>query len=73
LEPIIVIVFLSLPRYSDHDSFENLIFSTFSSFYFGKNITIGMVTSKVGKRYAFTGFDALKELFLVRLASSGVS
>ncbi|KAG2642794.1 hypothetical protein PVAP13_2KG215200 [Panicum virgatum] len=28
---------------------------------------LGMVTSKVGKRYAFTGFDALKELFLVRL------
>jgi hypothetical protein len=27
-----------------------------------------MVTSKVGKRYAFTGFDALKELFLMRLA-----
>ncbi|CAN6210434.1 unnamed protein product [Urochloa humidicola] len=26
-----------------------------------------MVTSKVGKRYAFTGFDALKELFLMRL------
>lgn len=25
---------------------------------------LGMVTSKVGKRYAFTGFDALKELFL---------
>ncbi|KAK3135683.1 hypothetical protein QOZ80_5BG0422140 [Eleusine coracana subsp. coracana] len=28
---------------------------------------VGMVTSKVGKRYAFTGFDALKELFLMRL------
>ncbi|KAL6644210.1 hypothetical protein ACP70R_015818 [Stipagrostis hirtigluma subsp. patula] len=28
---------------------------------------LGMVTSKVGKRYAFTGFDALKELFLTRL------
>ncbi|TKW32699.1 hypothetical protein SEVIR_2G184700v4 [Setaria viridis] len=28
---------------------------------------LGMVTSKVGKRYAFTGFDALKELFLMRL------
>ncbi|XP_006663966.1 CCAAT/enhancer-binding protein zeta [Oryza brachyantha] len=28
---------------------------------------LGMVTSKVGKRYAFTGFDALKELFLKRL------
>jgi ribosome biogenesis protein MAK21 len=26
-----------------------------------------MVTSKVGKRYAFTGFDALKELFLKRV------
>ncbi|KAG8048511.1 hypothetical protein GUJ93_ZPchr0009g334 [Zizania palustris] len=26
-----------------------------------------MITSKVGKRYAFTGFDALKELFLERL------
>lgn len=31
-------------------------------------IITGMVTSKVGKRYAFTGFDALKELFLKRLA-----
>jgi hypothetical protein len=51
-----------------------ILFSpAFSSFYFGKNITTGMVTSKVGKRYAFTGFDALKELFLMRLASSGVS
>ncbi|KAJ3692481.1 hypothetical protein LUZ60_012831 [Juncus effusus] len=28
---------------------------------------LSMVTSKVGKRYAFTGFDALKELFLSRL------
>jgi len=28
---------------------------------------LGMVTSKVGKRYAFTGFDAIKELFLMRL------
>jgi len=37
-----------------------------------KKITTGMVTSKVGKRYAFTGFDALKELFLMRLASSSV-
>ncbi|XP_066397430.1 protein SLOW WALKER 2-like isoform X2 [Miscanthus floridulus] len=27
---------------------------------------LGMVTSKVGKRYAFTGFDAIKELFLMR-------
>ncbi|KAJ6825990.1 CCAAT/enhancer-binding protein zeta [Iris pallida] len=26
-----------------------------------------MVTSKVGKRYAFTGFEALKELFMLRL------
>jgi hypothetical protein len=51
-----------------------ILFSpAFSSFYFGKNITTVMVTSKVGKRYAFTGFDALKELFLMRLASSGVS
>lgn len=31
-----------------------------------------MITSKVGKRYAFTGFDAIKELFLMRLASSRV-
>nr|CAD1838289.1 unnamed protein product [Ananas comosus var. bracteatus] len=28
---------------------------------------LSMVTSKVGKRYAFTGFEALKELFLSRL------
>lgn len=28
---------------------------------------LSMVTSKVGKRYAFTGFEALKELFLLRL------
>ncbi|ONK75213.1 uncharacterized protein A4U43_C03F14530 [Asparagus officinalis] len=28
---------------------------------------LAMVTSKVGKRYAFTGFEALKELFLLRL------
>lgn len=28
---------------------------------------LGMITSKVGKRYAFTGFDAIKELFLMRL------
>lgn len=27
-----------------------------------------MVASKVGKRYAFTGFDALRELFEMRLA-----
>ncbi|GKE43995.1 CCAAT/enhancer-binding protein zeta [Tanacetum coccineum] len=31
---------------------------------------IGMVTSKVGKRYAFTGFEALKEMFISRLISS---
>lgn len=37
-----------------------------------KIMTTGMVTSKVGKRYAFTGFDALKELFLMRLAASCV-
>jgi len=42
------------------------------SFYLLKKITTGMVTSKVGKRYAFTGFDAIKELFLMRLASSRV-
>lgn len=24
----------------------------------------GLVTSKVGKRYAFTGFEALRELFV---------
>ncbi|XP_038990337.1 CCAAT/enhancer-binding protein zeta [Phoenix dactylifera] len=28
---------------------------------------LSMVTSRVGKRYAFTGFEALKELFLLRL------
>ncbi|OMO70572.1 CCAAT-binding factor [Corchorus capsularis] len=28
---------------------------------------LGLVTSKVGKRYAFTGFDALKELFISNL------
>ncbi|KAJ0981070.1 hypothetical protein J5N97_009325 [Dioscorea zingiberensis] len=28
---------------------------------------LSMVTSKVGKRYAFTGFEALRELFLLRL------
>ncbi|KAM3241993.1 hypothetical protein ACQJBY_054610 [Aegilops geniculata] len=28
---------------------------------------LGMVASKVGKRYAFTGFDALRELFEMRL------
>nr|XP_043625221.1 CCAAT/enhancer-binding protein zeta [Erigeron canadensis] len=28
---------------------------------------IGMVTSKVGKRYAFTGFEALKEMFISSL------
>ncbi|CAB4302711.1 unnamed protein product [Prunus armeniaca] len=28
---------------------------------------IGMVTSKVGKRYAFAGFEALRELFLASL------
>lgn len=28
---------------------------------------LSMVTSKVGKRYAFTGFEALKALFLLRL------
>ncbi|KAM1010922.1 hypothetical protein ACFX13_047074 [Malus domestica] len=28
---------------------------------------IGMVTSKVGKRYAFAGFEALRELFLTSL------
>ncbi|XP_047082099.1 protein SLOW WALKER 2-like [Lolium rigidum] len=28
---------------------------------------IGMVASKAGKRYAFTGFDALRELFEMRL------
>ncbi|XP_042420864.1 uncharacterized protein LOC122008981 isoform X1 [Zingiber officinale] len=27
---------------------------------------LSMVTSKVGKCYAFTGFEALKELFLLR-------
>jgi hypothetical protein len=31
-----------------------------------------MVSSKAGKRYAFTGFDALRELFEMRLASSGL-
>jgi hypothetical protein len=38
----------------------------------GKIMATGMVTSKVGKRYAFSGFDALKELFLMRLAASCV-
>ncbi|KAG4178573.1 hypothetical protein ERO13_A10G051500v2 [Gossypium hirsutum] len=28
---------------------------------------LGLVTSKVGKRYAFTGFEALKELFISKL------
>ncbi|KAL8242754.1 hypothetical protein R6Q59_013056 [Mikania micrantha] len=28
---------------------------------------LGMVTSKVGKRYAFTGFEALKEIFISSL------
>ncbi|KAL4589312.1 hypothetical protein LXL04_002218 [Taraxacum kok-saghyz] len=28
---------------------------------------VGMVTSKVGKRYAFTGFEALKEMFISSL------
>ncbi|KAK8961620.1 hypothetical protein KSP40_PGU009186 [Platanthera guangdongensis] len=28
---------------------------------------LSMVTSKVGKRFAFSGYDALKELFLLRL------
>lgn len=28
---------------------------------------LGMVTSKVGKRYAFTGFEALKEMFISSL------
>ncbi|XVF27125.1 hypothetical protein REPUB_Repub14bG0079700 [Reevesia pubescens] len=28
---------------------------------------LGLVTSKVGKRYAFTGFEALKELFISNL------
>ncbi|PKU66643.1 CCAAT/enhancer-binding protein zeta isoform X1 [Dendrobium catenatum] len=28
---------------------------------------LSMVTSKVGKRYAFSGYEALKELFLLRL------
>lgn len=31
---------------------------------------VGMVTSKVGKRYAFTGFEALKEMFISRLLFS---
>ncbi|KAM3226883.1 hypothetical protein ACQJBY_059073 [Aegilops geniculata] len=35
--------------------------------FFGNKITTGMVASKVGKRYAFTGFDALRELFEMRL------
>lgn len=28
--------------------------------------TLGMVTSKVGKRHALTGFEALTELFISR-------
>lgn len=28
----------------------------------------GMVTSKVGKRHALTGFDTLKELFISRFS-----
>ncbi|KAG6480353.1 hypothetical protein ZIOFF_063853 [Zingiber officinale] len=34
---------------------------------------LSMVTSKVGKRYAFTGFEALKELFLLSRSHSFAS
>lgn len=40
--------------------------------YFNWNFlfVVGMVTSKVGKRYAFAGFEALRELFLTRFSLS---
>ncbi|XWS16115.1 hypothetical protein CRYUN_Cryun34aG0057900 [Craigia yunnanensis] len=34
---------------------------------------LGLVTSKVGKRYAFTGFEALKELFYFKVSSISLS
>jgi hypothetical protein len=35
--------------------------------------TLGMVTSKVGKRHALSGFEALQELFIARSAFPVVS
>jgi hypothetical protein len=35
--------------------------------------TPGMVTSKVGKRHALSGFEALQELFIARSAFPVVS
>jgi hypothetical protein len=34
---------------------------------------LGMVTSKVGKRHALSGFEALQELFIARSAFPAVS
>jgi hypothetical protein len=35
-----------------------------------RSFVAGMVTSKVGKRHALTGFEALKELFISRFSLS---